>query len=89
MKLPQKNTKIIAREIDGEMILLNEKKEKIHQLNNTASFVWDCCNGENTIDNIVVLLKEEFEVESIDIKSDVINIITSLKKLKLIHEVDI
>lgn len=86
MKPPQKNAKTIAREVDGEAILLNEEKEEIHQLNQTTSFIWECCNGKNTIDDIVELLNNKFQTESIDIRTDVINIITTLKELDLIEE---
>jgi len=86
MKSLQRNPKIIAREVDGETILLNEKKEQIHQLNHTASFIWKSCNGKNTIDDIVKLLKEEFQTESGDIETDVNNTIASFKKLNLLEE---
>lgn len=86
MKPPQKNPKAIAREIDGEIILLNDEKEEIHQLNQTTSFIWNCCDGKNTIDDIVELINEKFQADSIDIKTDVIRIITTLKRLNLIEE---
>lgn len=86
MEPPQKKPDIISREVEGETVLLNEENEEIHQLNHTASFIWKCCNGENTVDDIVKLLHDEFHTESIDIRNDVINIISSLKKLNLIDE---
>ncbi len=86
MKPPQKHSNVIAREIEGETVLLNEEKGEIHQLNQTASFIWQCCNGNNSIDDIIHLLNDKFQTETINIESDVIETLATLKKLNLLEE---
>lgn len=87
MDYPKKNPNIIFREIDGQSVLLNDEKGEIHQLNETASFIWKNCSGNNSLQSLVDLLKENFQTDSENIEKDVKNIIEMLGKLHLIEVV--
>ncbi len=43
--LPQRRSDIIYRTIEGETVILNRNEGRLHQLNPTASFIWNCCDG--------------------------------------------
>ncbi len=85
MKTPLKNQHVIARKIDNEILLLNEENSEIHQLNQTATLIWEFCNGENTIDDIIEALAGTYNVESTKLSDDVDSIINSLKDLGLLE----
>ena len=61
---------------------------QVYYLNNTACFIYEKCNNSNTIENILKLLKEEFEITvdmEEDIKLDIINIIRDFQWQKIIE----
>ena len=34
--------------VDGEMIVLDRQQGVVHQLNKTASYIWEQCDGQRT-----------------------------------------
>ncbi len=40
-------------EIDGEAVLLDERENRLHHLNATATLVWKCLDGRSTVGDIV------------------------------------
>ena len=68
--IPQKNDAILDRELDGETVLFNLGTNKLHSLNATASFIWQQCNGVNTMNGLVDLLAQSFAVKAEQAESD-------------------
>ena len=68
--IPRKNEAILDREFDGETVLFNLGTNKLHSLNGTASFIWQECNGVNTVDGLVELLAGSFAVKAEQAGSD-------------------
>jgi hypothetical protein len=48
--------------VDGELVVLDRHGELIHQLNKTASYIWEQCDGRRTAAEIAGQLGEAFEV---------------------------
>ena len=46
---PLRRLDLTVREVDGEALVLDRAAGKIHQLNETASYVWSCCDGFSTV----------------------------------------
>ncbi len=46
--------------LDGELLLYHPAQTKTLYLNETASLVWNLCNGERTSDEICAILREAF-----------------------------
>lgn len=60
---------VITRDEDGEVLLFEHGKEgnvKISLLNKTAYAIWDLCDGNNNVDDIVAIFSQKFE--DIDVK---------------------
>lgn len=72
--------------MDGEMLVLDDQNGFIHQLNQTASFVWQQCDGKSSMMEIVRRLADEFDVEDDVATRDVADIIKKLRDLKLLCE---
>ena len=52
---------ITHRQLDQtETMLYDQEMEAIHILNPTARLIWDLCNGEHTIKDMVAAIKTEF-----------------------------
>ena len=74
------------QQVDGETLVLDDQNGVIHQLNQTASFVWLQCDGKSSTTEIVRRLAEEFDVEDDVAARDVSDIIKKLRDLKLLSE---
>ncbi len=76
-----------ARLVDGEMVVLDRERELIHQLNQTASYVWEQCDGNNTAVAIAGQIAESFEVDGATALRDVLQVVEQLEELKLIEKI--
>lgn len=75
---------IILRRIQNELVLLDMQFQQIHQLNETATFIWDF--WEQSADEAVIakLLAHNFDVEEHIAMKDVSVIVGRLRKLNLL-----
>jgi methyltransferase-like protein len=83
--VPKQNISIFAQEVDNEVLILDRKGNKIHQLNTTASFIWQKCDGHNSIYNIVNTMIENFNISSKEAEKDVLDTISLLQKNNLLE----
>ena len=74
------------QQVDDEILLLDDQNGYIHQLNETARFVWCQCDGNSTPDEIARRLVEEFDVEEGVALRDVKEIVEKLLGLQLLKE---
>jgi hypothetical protein len=77
---------LAIEDADGELIILDKTAGKVHQLNLTASFVWNCMSEGLAIDEIARKLAEAFDIEQESALSDVRAAIVSFKDLALVIE---
>ena len=71
---------------DGELIVLDKASGKVHQLNSSASFVWNCLSDGLSIDEIALMLSEAFDVEPEAALSDVQAALAEFEGLALVVE---
>lgn len=71
---------------DGELIVLDKVAGKVHQLNSSASFVWNCLGDGHAIDEITLMFSKEFDVEPATARSDVKAALAEFDSLALIVE---
>ena len=86
MFLKQRND-IITREIDDEILLMDNQTMQVHQLNRTASYVWSRCNGSISENEIVEQVVRDFDVEDHVAKQQVKEVIAQLLELKVLAPV--
>ena len=72
--------------VDGELIVLDKAAGKVHQLNSSASFVWDCLSDGLAIDEIALMLSEAFDLEPETALSDVQAALAQFEGLALVVE---
>ena len=80
--VPKRRSDLNYRTIDGETVILNREEGQLHQLNPTASFIWDCCDGNSNIAEIVDRLAGAYEVDPSTARKDVEEVLSKLRKLK-------
>ena len=77
-----------VRTVDDEKVILDRDGEHIHQLNATASFVWDRCDGTREVSEIAQDLADAFGVTPELTLKDVSEIVLKFDQLGLLTEVD-
>jgi hypothetical protein len=73
-----------VRQVDGETVILDRDREQLHQLSETASFVWSRLDGMLTESEIARELTRAFDVSASDALRDVEHLIEELGALDLI-----
>ena len=75
---------LILRKVQQDLLLLDTEFNQIHQLNETASFVWE--NWEQVPDPVEIarLLAQKFDVEEQVVLNDVSAIVGRLQELNLL-----
>jgi hypothetical protein len=84
LRLRKKEGPVMVRELDADLLLLDVDSDRIHQLNRTARFIWQRCDGKQTAEEIADLLATEFAVESRVALKDVIETLGKLQALNLL-----
>ena len=82
---PRRRADVRTRLVDKETVMLDRHEELIHQLNRTASYIWERCDGQRTPAEIAGQVCEAFEVDEPTALRDVLEIIRRLQKLKLLE----
>jgi len=77
----------MVREVDGELLLLDTNSNRIHQLNRTASFIWQRCDDVTSAAELAAELALEFDVEAGQALNDVTETLNTLRSLELVSQV--
>lgn len=83
--LPKRRSDLNIRMVDGETIVLDRSSGFVHQLNQTASYIWECCDGTSTIAAMVTQIAEAFDVALETAETDVVRVIDQLRQLNLLE----
>lgn len=82
---PKRRASLSWRTIDGETLILNREEGRLHQLNSTASFIWDCCDGNSNVAEITERLVGVYDVDARTAHKDVEEVLLSLRNSKLLE----
>ena len=80
----QRRLDLVCRIIQGEAVILNGEAGVLHRLNPTASFIWECCDGTSSVDDIVARLANAYDVDLRTCQKDVSEIVLKLESLNLL-----
>jgi hypothetical protein len=80
----RRNAGMVVRLVGDECLVLDLETDRIHQLNATASFIWNNFDRAPTPDAMANLLALEFDVAQDTALSDVESTLRTLRELKLI-----
>ena len=86
----KRNKDIVCRKIEDETIFVPIKDNVgdmgcIYTVNKMGSFIWENLDGEKTLDDILSLITEEFEISTREAQEDLNEFISELKQIEAIH----
>ena len=79
-------TGVQSRLVEGEMVVLDREHDSIHQLNKTATFIWEHCDGQQSAAEIAKAVCENFDVDEATAIKGVIETLERLQSLRLIGD---
>ncbi len=71
-RIPVKNPEIVWRELEGEGVLLNPADGKYFGLNTVGLSMWEKVDGARTLEEIIMLLLDEYAVERPVLERDIV-----------------
>jgi hypothetical protein len=80
------NSNIIWRKIDDTIFIIDPLNEKIHELNETASIIFEMIIKNKKIDEIEKKILKEYYVDEKECRKDILDIISELKDKGVISE---
>jgi Coenzyme PQQ synthesis protein D (PqqD) len=81
---PKRAEQVIAQKAANEMVLLNMEDGNYYSLNEVGSRVWELCDGNRTVTQVVALLAGEYEAPCEVLESDVVELLEHFRMGKLI-----
>lgn len=82
---PFRKDTVLSRQVGEESMLFDSLNSNVHVINATAGFVWDCCDGTNSIDDIQRMIGERYNVgKNNDVAVDIQNILNHFIELDVI-----
>lgn len=75
-------------ELDGEAVVLDEARNRLHHLNATAALVWRCFDGVGTIEEIAHDLAAAFDLPAETVRDDVLALTRELAACGLLAGVE-
>lgn len=75
---------VVFQEIDSEIKILDENQDAIISLNETASVLWDELKKEKTINELIDVILDKFQVSQAEAKLDTENFLKILEEHQLI-----
>jgi hypothetical protein len=85
---PERAPGLSVEEIDGEYVVLDRRAGRVHQLNETAGFVWKRLDGEHSVAQIVEALCREYDVPEAQAREDVGNLIDMFRSQEMLKGSD-
>ena len=82
---PKRRSGLRVRAVDGDMVILDRQRQLVHQINQTARFIWDRCDGQHTTLHIARELAEAFDVDPLSAQKDVATAVRRLESVGLVE----
>ena len=82
---PCRSDELAWRVIDGEVVILTIDGSEIHTLNKVGSAIWELADGTRTLEDVVSLICERFEVSFDVAHADVLKFAQQLEAKKMLQ----
>lgn len=71
-------------EVDGELLLTSAESEQALALNQSSTIIWKLCDGQATVDEIILTLQKAFPENSDDMSQQVNDTLAQLRDANLV-----
>jgi hypothetical protein len=82
---PTQRPDLRVRAVESEVLVLDHAARRIHQLNTTAGFVWQRCDGRHTLGDIADDLARSFRVDPETARGAVVDSLGRFTELGLLQ----
>jgi coenzyme PQQ synthesis protein D (PqqD) len=82
---PKRRSDLSIQTVEDETIVLDHAAKQIHQLNTTASFIWQRCDGQHTVRDIADELTRAFDIDRDAAHDAVMGSLRQFNDLGLLH----
>ena len=80
----QRNTEILASDLDGEKVMMSIKRGEYYGLGKTGTFIWDNIDEPIKISDLVEMITEKYNVDKNKCFNDITPFIIDLIEKELI-----
>ena len=88
MERPQQRDGILAQEAQGKTVLLRLDDGSYFAVDDVGARIWELCDGQRSLEQIVAVMHEEFDAPADQISSDVLEFVAELRSEQLLVEVE-
>ncbi len=75
---PNRNESCHMEELDDEVLLYNPANNKTLYINKSASVIWQLCNGEQSVEDIIKMIQEAYPGDDDSLEADIIDTLKNL-----------
>ena len=72
-----------TRTVGDEIIVLDVTGHRVHRLNSSASYIWQCCDGQTSAEDMAARLAATHSLRSDDVLKDVEKTLAEFDRLGL------
>ncbi len=75
---PIRNESCHMEELDDEVLLYNPANNKTLYINKSASVIWQLCNGEQSVEEIINMVQGAYPSNEEDLRKDILDTLKNL-----------
>ena len=81
---PRRRTGVLAQEAQGQTVLLRLDDGSYYALDEVGAMIWELCDGERSLADVVAELCAEFEAPEETVAADVVEFVNDLRREQLL-----
>ncbi|MCH4811956.1 PqqD family peptide modification chaperone [Vreelandella neptunia] len=86
--LLQRNPDMIAANLDGDLVMMNEKLGRYYGISGVGARAWELLETPASIDDLVNAICQEYDIDTDTCQQDIIRFAQDLMKVDLIEPVN-
>jgi hypothetical protein len=80
MSQPRPRERVLVERIEDETVLLDLDSGLYFALNEVGARVWELCDGERNVDDIVEIITGEFDAPEATVRADIVELLAHLAR---------
>jgi hypothetical protein len=85
LRSPTPNKDVSLQRVGQEAILHDRRNGRAHVINASAAQIWELCDGQNTLDQIVSTFAAVYALPAADVRADVQYILARFHELRVLE----
>jgi len=85
LRSPTPNKDVSLQRVGQEAILNDRRNGRAHVINESAAQIWELCDGQKTLDQIISAFAASYNVAASVVQEDVNYILTKFRELRVLE----